>query len=160
MLLCCSSDNTISRIPLTQDGEAAGTGSESRTQAKREKHKKNSRLGPGNRGQNLVLAGVYVPHSLGSGPSNNFIARIPLTQDGEAAGTGSEACTRAKREQLKSFQGLSPASQGQNLAWTGVYLPYLLDSGPSDNSISSLPFAQDGEAAGTGLKPCTLNSRP
>ncbi|KAJ1472125.1 hypothetical protein T484DRAFT_1915240 [Baffinella frigidus] len=32
MLLCCSSDNSISRIPLTQDGEAAGTGEITRFQ--------------------------------------------------------------------------------------------------------------------------------
>ena len=36
---------------------------------------------------------------------------------------------RAKREQLKSFSGLAPESQGQNLALTVLYLPYSLDSG-------------------------------
>ena len=31
-------------------------------------------------------------------------------------------------EQLKSFQGLSPESQGQNLALTVLFVPYSLDS--------------------------------
>ena len=32
---------------------------------------------------------------------------------------------RAKREQLQTFQGLSPESQGQNLALTVFYVPYI-----------------------------------
>ena len=35
---------------------------------------------------------------------------------------------RAKREQLKTFQGLGTQSQGQNLAVTVLCVPYLLDS--------------------------------
>ena len=36
---------------------------------------------------------------------------------------------RAKREQLKTFEGLAPESQRQNLTLTLFYAPYLLDSG-------------------------------
>ena len=36
---------------------------------------------------------------------------------------------RARREELKRFKGLLPESQGQNLALTVLYVPYLLDSG-------------------------------
>jgi hypothetical protein len=35
---------------------------------------------------------------------------------------------RAKREQLKRFEGLLPESQGQNMVLTVLYVPGLLDS--------------------------------
>jgi hypothetical protein len=36
---------------------------------------------------------------------------------------------RARRGQLKRVERRLPESQGQNLAWTVLYVPYTLDSG-------------------------------
>ena len=38
-------------------------------------------------------------------------------------------CFRATGEQYRSFSGLSPESQGKNLAWSVLHVPSLLDSG-------------------------------
>ena len=46
---------------------------------------------------------------------------------------------RAKREQIKSFQGPFAESQGQNLALNVLYPPYSLGSGDARNDHSS-PF--------------------
>ena len=40
---------------------------------------------------------------------------------------GVGACVRAKQEQVKTLNGLLPASQGRNLALTVLYVPSLLD---------------------------------
>ena len=45
---------------------------------------------------------------------------------------------RAKKEQNKRFEGLSPESQGQNLALTALEVPHSLDSGPEMNAAVAI----------------------
>jgi hypothetical protein len=47
----------------------------------------------------------------------------------------------ANREQVEKHQGLSPGSQGQNVALTVLYVPYSLESGV-DAAPNSMHFAE------------------
>ena len=60
---------------------------------------------------------------------------------------------RAKREQLKRFQGISFERQGHNLALTVLYVPNALDSGHPKVHSSPCPLAGCRHCHGRGGSP-------
>ena len=60
---------------------------------------------------------------------------------------------QAKGEQPKTIQGLSPESQGQNLALTVLHVPYSLDSGRTTMVIDQAPDKPLLNAAALNLQP-------
>jgi len=65
---------------------------------------------------------------------------------------------RATREQLESFSGLLPASQGQNLVLAVLFVPYLLDSG--SNTICRRRLRHPGRRARNLLSLSRLSMSP
>ena len=66
--------------------------------------------------QNLVLTVLYVPRRTCGGPRG----------EGQARGSHEAPRHQSKREQLETFEGPLPESQGQNLVLTVLYVPCLL----------------------------------
>ena len=62
---------------------------------------------------------------------------------------------RTKREQLERFEGLLRESQGHNLAWTVVYVPYTLDIGKWEKQLGRSQLVKSGWWMGgrTGVRP-------
>jgi len=58
----------------------------------------------------------------------------------DAAVPGAVSRVRAKREHLGRLKGLSPESQGQNMALTVLFVPNSLDSGVLGRRVSSKRF--------------------
>ena len=94
---------------------------------------------------NALETFYVIASSLGSDLSEKWICRAFLAnmaQGGHTGAGGGGERFRAEREQLKTFEGLLPTSQGQNLAFTVLHVPYSLDSSGGTDSEPS-PLVED-----------------